>query len=152
MMAVSRGELFDIVEQQDSMADRAEEIASCLTFRPLRLPKEVSSEVYRFVGAIFQNCAIAFGVISKLDLLIESAFAERDARTVLKLIDEIRERDDFTRSSYLGAMGAIYSAEQVFSPAELILWIKIVDSLSDLGRFADYTTNGLRIIIENQKN
>jgi hypothetical protein len=49
-------------------------------------------------------------------------------------------------------MGAIYSAEQVFSPAELILWIKIVDSLSDLGRFADYTSNGLRIIIENQKN
>jgi uncharacterized protein Yka (UPF0111/DUF47 family) len=151
-MAVSRGELFDIVEQQDSMADRAEEIAACLTFRPLRLPKEVSSEVYRFVGAVFQNCSITAGVVSKLDLLIESAFAQRDALTVLKLIDELRERDDLTRSAYLAAMGAIYRAEAVFSPAELLLWVKIADSLAELGKFADATANGLRIVIENQKH
>lgn len=152
MMAVSRGELFDIVEQQDSMADQSEEIAACLTFRPLRLPKEVSAEVFRFVGAVFQNCAITSGVVSKLDLLIESAFAERDARTVLKLIDELRARDDQTRSSYLAAMRVIYRADDLFSPAELILWVKIVEALFQLSKFADYTANGLRIVIENQKH
>ena len=152
MMAVSRGELFDIVEQQDSMADCAEEIAACLTIRKLRLPAEVSSEVYSFVGAVFQNCAIAAGVVSKLDLLVESAFAQRDALTVLKLIDELRERDDLTRSAFLAATKAIYRAEEVFSPGELILWLKITEDLSSLTKYADYTANGLRIIIENQKH
>lgn len=152
MMAVTRGELFDLVEQQDSMADRAEELAASLTYRNLPLPKEVSADVLRFVGIVFENCTITAGVVSKLDLLIESAFAKRDAMTVLKLIDELRERDDSTRDAFIAATGAIYRSENVFSPAELMLWIRITESLRDLSSFADYTANGLRIIIENQKN
>jgi hypothetical protein len=35
---------------------------------------------------------------------------------------------------------------------EIILWVKIMGLLQDLSGFADCTTNGLRIIIENQKN
>ena len=152
MMSVTRSELFDIVEQQDSMADRAEEIAASLIYRQLRLPEEVSKEVFRFVGIVFQNCAITAGVVSKIDLLIESAFAQRDSLTVLKLINELRERDDTTRNAFLAALGAIYRADEVFSTAELMLWIRITESLRDLSSFADYTANGLRIVIENQKS
>ena len=152
LMAVSRGELFDLVEQQDSMADRSEEIAAGLNFRKLTLPEELSAEVRRFVEIVLQNCTIAAGVISKLELLMESSFAKMDALTVLKLIDELRERDDSTRDAFLAATGKIYAAEDTFSHAELMLWIRILESLENLSSAADCTVNGLRIIIENQKN
>lgn len=152
MLSVSRGELFDLVEQQDSIADRAEEIAVSFTFRPLNLPAEIVDEVKQFVNIVLQNCAIAAGVISKLDLLIESSFAKMDAQTVLKLINELRERDDLTRDACLAATRKIYSADDSLAPVEIILWVKIMGLLQDLSGFADCTANGLRIIIENQKN
>ncbi len=152
LIPVNRRELFDIVEQQDSIADRAEEIAVSLTFRDLKLPDEVFPEVKDFVEIVFQNCAIAAGVVSKLDLLIESSFAELDARTVLKLINELRERDDLTRDAGLAATRGIYSTEDTLSPVELMLWVKIIGLLGKMSSFADRTANGLRIVIENQRN
>lgn len=152
LLSVSRGELFDIVEQQDSMADRAEEIAASFTFRPLPLPEAISAEVKRFAAIVLQNCAIAAGVVSKFELLIESSFANRDTGTVLKLINELRERDDPTRDAGLAATRKVYGADQALSPVEIMLWIKIIGLLDDLSGFADCTANGLRIVIENQRN
>lgn len=152
LLSVSRGELFDIVEQQDSMADRAEEIAVSFTFQALRLAPEIAVEIKRFVEIVFQNCAIAAGVTSKLDLLIESSFAKRDSQTVLKLINELRERDDLTRDAYLNATRKIYSSEDRLSSVEIILWVRIMGLFQELSGFADCTANGLRIVVENQRN
>ena len=114
--------------------------------------EDLRAEVMRFVEIVLQNCAIAAGVVSKLELLIESSFAKMDAVTVLKLINELRERDDLTRDAFLAATGKIYSAEDSLSHAELMLWIRIMESLGKLSGSADCTVNGLRIVIENQKN
>jgi predicted phosphate transport protein (TIGR00153 family) len=150
MIPLSRGELFDIVEKQDSMADRAEEIAVSMTFRKLELPDELSAEIVGFVEVVFQNCALVAGVVSKLDLLVESSFAKMDELTVLKLINELRERDDLTRDAYLAATRRLFEAESTFSPVELMLWFKIMGLLAEMSSFASRTANGLRIVIENQ--
>ncbi len=152
LFPIGRAELFDFVEQQDSMADRAEEIAVSFTFRSLALPEAIAEDVMRFVEIVLQNCSIAAGVVSKLDLLIESSFAQLDAKTVLKLINELRGRDDLTRDAGLAATRTIFAAENSLSSVELILWVKIMGLLEDLSHFADSTANGLRIVIGNQRN
>ncbi len=152
MLPVSRSDLFDTVEQQDSMADMAEEIATSFTFRPLPLPKIIHDDIAHFITIVMENCTLASGVVSKLELLIESSFAERDTETVMKLIDELRGRDDSTRDAYLEATRKIYAADDNLSSVEIVLWVKIMSLLQGLSAYADRTTNGLRIVIENQRN
>ncbi|MEO1834615.1 MAG: DUF47 family protein [Akkermansiaceae bacterium] len=152
MIQASRGELVDIVEKQDSMADRAEEIAANLTFRKLELPDDLTVEVVRFIDIVIQNCAIVAGVVSKLQILMNSSFAELDTRTVLKLINELRGRDDLTRDACLEATRTLHSAGDTISPIELMLWGKIMGLLDELSGYARGTADGLRIVIENQRN
>jgi predicted phosphate transport protein (TIGR00153 family) len=152
MIQASRRELVVIVEKQDSMADRAEEIAASLTFRKLKLPDDLTAEVVPFIDIVIQNCALATGVVSKLQLLVKSSFAELDSRTVLKLINELRGRDDLTRDACLAATRALHAAGNTISPIELILWGKILELLAELSAYAKGTADGLQIVIENQRN
>ena len=152
MLPVSRSDLFDTVEQQDSMADMAEEIATSFTFRPLPLPDVIRDKIAHFISIVLENCTLASGVISKVELLIESSFADRDTETVMKLINELRGRDDSTRDACLEATRKIYAADESLSPVEIILWVKIVSLLQELSAYSDKTANGIRIIIENQRN
>ena len=152
MLPVSRGELFDTVEQQDSMADMAEEIATSFTFRPLPLPEAIRDEIAHFISIVLENCTLASGVISKVELLVESSFADRDAETVMKLINELRGRDDSTRNTCLEATRKIYAADESLSSVEIVLWVKIVSLLQELSAYSDKTANGIRIIIENQRS
>ena len=152
MLPVSRGELFDTVEQQDSMADMAEEIATSFTFRPLPLPEAIRDEIAHFISIVLENCTLASGVISKVELLVESSFADRDAETVMKLINELRGRDDSTRNACLEATRKIYAADESLSSVEIVLWVKIVSLLQELSAYSDKTANGIRIIIENQRS
>lgn len=152
MLPVSRSELFDTVEQQDSMADMAEEIATSFTFRPLGLPDIIREEIAHFISIVLENCTLASGVISKVELLIRSSFAGRDAETTMKLINELRGRDDSTRDACLEATRKVYAASETLSSVEIILWVKIVSLLQELSAYSDKTANGIRIIIENQKS
>jgi hypothetical protein len=70
----------------------------------------------------------------------------------MKLIDELRGRDDSTRDAYLEATRKIYAADDNLSSVEIVLWVKIMSLLQGLSAYADRTTNGLRIVIENQRN
>lgn len=152
MLPVSRGELFDTIEQQDSMADMAEEIATSFTFRSLPLPDAIRDEIATFISIVLENCTLASGVISKVELLIESSFADRDAETTMKLINELRGRDDSTRDACLEATRKIYAADEFLSSVEIVLWVQIVSLLQELSAYSDKTANGIRIIIENQRS
>ena len=58
MLPVSRGDLFDRVEQQDSMADMAEEIATSFTFRTLPLPEVIRDDIAHFIAIVLENCTL----------------------------------------------------------------------------------------------
>ena len=58
ILPVSRGELFDTVEQQDSMADMAEEIATSFTIRTLPLPEGIRDDIAHFIAIVLENCTL----------------------------------------------------------------------------------------------
>lgn len=148
LLPVSKNELFHLIEHQDSIADRAEDIAAFLTYRKLWLPEELMREASEFLGKIVQNCKLAEGVISKLSLLEESSFRGRDALTVSKIISELEEREDETKGDKVELIRKIFSAEEELPPVDLMLWSQIIEYVSDLSRCAENAANGLRVMLE----
>jgi len=91
LMPLRNDDLFNILEQQDSIADRAEDIAAVLTYRDMRLPADLMRDIHDYLDSILKNCELAAGIMSKLDLLVEASFSGRDALTVSKLISVRRK-------------------------------------------------------------
>jgi len=147
LLPMRKEDLFNILEQQDSIADRAEDIAATLTYRDMKLPEELMTEVGTYVDDILKNCELAAGIMSKLDLLVESSFSGRDAITVSRLITELSQREDAIKPRQIELTRKLLAFNDRIPPVEAILWLQIIGYLADLSKFADRTGNGIRITL-----
>ena len=148
LMPLSKEELFNILEQQDSMADRAEDIAAILTYRDMRLPEDRMNAVHDFLSRVLRNCELAAGIMSKLDILVESSFTGRDALTVSRLITELAEREDALKPVQFELTRKILAADDSIPPVEAILWLQVIQHLAELSKCADRTGHGIRLILQ----
>jgi predicted phosphate transport protein (TIGR00153 family) len=147
LLPMRKEDLFAILEQQDSMADRAEDIACMLTYRDMSLPDALMALVLDYVGEVLKNCELAGGIISRLDLLVESSFKGRDALTVSNLITELAEREDAVKPTQVDVTRRLLAAEPPIPAVEAVLWVKIMALLAELSKCADRVGNGIRMTL-----
>ena len=88
-LPVDRGDLLEILDLQDSIADTAEDIAGLLVVRPVP-PIEILREplmtlVLRCVAA----CNHMARIMEQMDELLETGFGGREAESVSAMIDEL---------------------------------------------------------------
>jgi predicted phosphate transport protein (TIGR00153 family) len=148
MMPLSKDELFNILEHQDSMADRAEDISAILTYRDMSLPAALLAEINDYTTMVLKNCELAAGIMSKLDLLVESSFSGRDALTVSRLITELAEREDAVKPRQFELTRKLLAAGDQIPPVEAVLWMQIIGHLAELSKCADRTGNGIRMTLQ----
>ncbi|MCD6339018.1 MAG: TIGR00153 family protein [Verrucomicrobia bacterium] len=148
LLPIRREELCHILEHQDSMADRAEDIVATLTCRDMRLPAELMAEIKPYLERVLKNCELAASVMERLDLLLESSFSGRDALTVSKLITELSEREDATKAVQIQVLRKLMTAEDRLPPVEVILWTQVISFLGELSKSADRTGNGIRMTLQ----
>jgi len=148
LLAMKKDELFNMLEQQDSMADRAEDIAWTLTYQDMTLPEGLMTEVLSFVNRVLHNCELAAGVMSKLDLLVEASFTGLDARTVARLINELAEREDALKPHQINLTRNILDPAHQLPPVKAMLWRQVINHLAELSKYADRTGNAVLMSLE----
>jgi predicted phosphate transport protein (TIGR00153 family) len=148
LMPLPKSDFYNILEQQDSMADRAEDVAALLTLRDMSLPAELTKEVADYLAVVLGNCNLAAGIMSKLDLLVENSFSGRDAQTVSKLITELAEREDAVKPLQIALSRKLLATGDQIPAVESVLWLQIINRLAELSKFADKTGNGIRMTLQ----
>jgi len=148
MMSLRKEDFFNILEEQDSIADRAEDIAATLTYRDMTLPADLMAEINVYLEGILKNCELAAGIMSKMDLLVEASFGGRDALTVSKLITELAEREDATKAIQIELTRKFLAAGDDLPPVETMLWLRVIGYIADLSAYADRTGNGVRMTLQ----
>lgn len=148
LLPMKRDEFFRVLEHQDSMADRAEDIAATLTLRELAPPPAVAPLLAAFVERVLKNCELEAGIMSKLDLLVESSFGGRDAITVSRLITELAEREDEVKPRQIELSRALLGAEPAVPPVDAILWLDVVHFLAELSKSAARVAEGIRLTLQ----
>jgi predicted phosphate transport protein (TIGR00153 family) len=148
LLSIRKEEIFDILEQQDSMADRAEDIGFMFTYRNMDLPPPEMDLVIDYVRKVLRCCELASGIMSRLDLLVESSFKGRDALTVLKLVTELAEREDELKPAQFDLTRKLLAVESQLPPVEAVLWMKAIALLGELAKSADRTGNGIRMTLQ----
>tara|TARA_A100001037_G_scaffold305916_1_gene348041 strand:- start:1759 stop:2436 length:678 start_codon:yes stop_codon:yes gene_type:complete len=147
LIPVSKDQIFNILEHQDSIADHAEDLAAIFTYRPLSLPEPLATQVRSFLEEALTNCKLAEGIFSKLVILVESSFSGRDALTISKLIFELRKREDQTKMKKISLLQMVHQEQAAFDPVDLVSWTQIIEIIGDISKFADNAAMGISLII-----
>jgi predicted phosphate transport protein (TIGR00153 family) len=148
LLPIRNEELFRILEHQDSMADRVEDIASLMTYRNLALPPVLQAPVQDYLERVLGNCELVRGIMSRLDMLVEASFTGRDALTVSKLITELSQREDALKPGQVELTRRLLNATPPLPPVEAMLWMQVVELLANLAKHADRIGHSIRMTLQ----
>lgn len=146
MLAMERRDMLDILDQQDSIADVAQDIAELADQRNMQLPEPLREPVRALATRVVSACEQAERIINRLDELVETGFSGREVSRVEEMISELGRIETDTDKLQDSACRSLFALEEELGVAtvylhQIILWI------GDIADYAERVGNRLRLLI-----
>lgn len=146
-MPVDRRDILEILQEQDSIADTAQDIAGLLMERPMDVPEPLRDPVRTLVQRCVDTCEQAARVIEELDELLETGFRGREVEQVEGMLDELGKIEGETDRLGLELTRTLFRHEEQMSPVSVMLWYRMIEWIGDLADHAEKVGNRLRLLI-----
>lgn len=146
-LPVDRRDLLEILAVQDAIADKAEDVGVLLTLRKLAIPEGFDGLLEQLLARVMEAVDLAVDVNQELDTLLEASFGGPEAKQVAGMIDKV-SRAEHEADKILDQLARrLYSMDEGISPAQLILWAKVIETLSSVADRAETMANRLRLML-----
>lgn len=148
MLAVERRDMLEILDYQDSIADRAQDIAELVEIRTMMFPKTLVEPMIDLVRRVIAACEAADRIINELDGLIETGFRGRGVVRVEEMIDELSRIETDTDKLAERAQRKLFALESELGVG-VVFWNQIIGWVANLADNAERVGNRLRLLIAN---
>ncbi len=142
-----RRDLLEILDLQDTIADRAQDVAGLLVQRPMQLPDTMRGPLLELVAAVERTCQRAGQIIDTLDELVEIGFRGREADRVEHMVDELGALESETDRIGSDLVQELFRLEESLSPVSVMLWYQIIAWVGNLADHAEKVGNRIRLLI-----
>ena len=146
-LPVSRRDLLDVLDMQDSIADVAQDIAGLLFERSMQVPEPLMRSLMPFVNKCIEVCHHSGKIIEELDELLEMGFRGKEATTVDHMIEELNRLEDDSDNLGMELARTLFKHEDDLKPVSVVFWYRLIDWIGDLADYAEKVGNRLRLLI-----
>ncbi len=148
MLAVERRDMLEILDYQDSIADRAQDIAELIEIRSMTIPETLTEPMLDLVRRAVDACKAAERIIDELDALVETGFRGREVGRVEEMIEELSRLESETDELAERAQRKLFALESELGVG-VVFWNQIVGWIANLADNAERVGNRLRLLIAN---
>jgi predicted phosphate transport protein (TIGR00153 family) len=124
-MPVDRRDILEVLQEQDSIADTAQDIAGLLMERPMDVPKPLQDPLRT----------------------LTIGFRGREVDRVEGMLDELGKIEGETDRLGLELTRTLFQHEEQMSPVSVMLWYRLIEWIGDLADHAEKVGNRLRLLI-----
>lgn len=146
-LPVSRTDLLEVLNAQDQIANKAQDIAGLIIGRHLKIPESLSPLFMPFLTCSLEAAQQACNAINELDELLESGFRGNEVDIVeamIKTLDQIEHKSD----NQLSAIRQhIFTLEATLPPIDAMFLYKLMGWIGDLADHAQTVGGRLQILI-----
>ncbi len=146
-MPVDRRDLLQVLHNQDSIADCAEDIAGLFLQRDMVVPEPMAADLKALVVDIMHVVDLAHEVIGLMDELVAVGFTGQIAERVEKLVSELNAAESRTDKAERALMRVLFSLEDELVPISVVFWYRTLEWLGDVADHAETCANTVRLII-----
>ena len=147
LMPVDRRDLLDILQYQDTIADRAEDIAGIFLQRDMVVPEPMKEKLVPLGERCIDVVNMTAGVIELFDELLAVGFRGRLLTKVEAKVLAINQAEDVADKLERELSRILFTIESELDPVSVILWYRILEWIGDLADYAEKVGNGFRLII-----
>ncbi len=146
-LPVARGDVLEVLDLQDTIADRAEDVGDMLVERPWTV-LEGMVEPLRALTSLSIQCVVATNeVLQSLDEVVAAGFTGPEVDALRLLIARVMELEDQTDAFEADLRRAVFAAEGELGAVSVMLWLHLAEWIGDLSDFSKKACNRLRLLI-----
>lgn len=148
-MPVDRANLLRILSVQDSIANRAENIAVLLTFKQASTFEGFDVLFDDLVTKSLESFTLTREIIGQLDELLETGFGGVQALTVRELVDKVAHKEYETDVIQRDLLREMLTHEQSISYGDFFLWTSIIRQVARLADRCEELATSVRMTLES---
>ena len=140
-MPIDRAEVLEIVSQQDSLADTAEDVCKVMTLKQLPMANGILEDFQEFVQLNLQAFDVVASIISELDELIESGFGGTEGERIRALAHEVAFAEHQADVVQIRLLKKLYENDTDMSVGQFHLWMRLTRILSRVANISENLAN-----------
>ncbi len=146
-MPIARGDLIELVNRQDKIANTAKDISGRVYGRQLEIPTEISSDFMVYIQRCLDAVQQAKKAINELDELLETGFKGREVDIVTKMISELESIEDDTDSLQIKLRRSLLAVENNYKPVDVMFLYQILEWVGSLADHSELIGTQLELIL-----
>lgn len=147
-LAMDRTSLLDILSIQDSIADKAEDIAVLASLKPITLLADLREDFDAFLNKNIETFNQANAVIHELHELLESSFGGSEAEKVRSMIDAIAHNEHEVDLLQRKLLKKFFNSEEHFTLSTFHIWQRIFEAIGSISNLSEKLAYRLRTTLE----
>jgi len=147
-MPIDRGSLLQILALQDSIADRAEDIAITATLKKIAMPDIIVSNFEEFLSKNLETFGGARKIIKEIHELLESSFVGVEAEKVRQMVYHVSILEHQTDLVQRKLIKSLLQAEEKITYTTFFLWQKIFEALGSISNLSENLAERVRMTLE----
>ncbi|MGD8353175.1 MAG: TIGR00153 family protein [Pseudomonadota bacterium] len=144
---VDRDDLLDVLSQQDSISDYAEDVAVLLSMKPLPFPPTIRNEFWKFFEQVMVTVKQYAQISEELDELMEASFGGTEADKVEVMINSLGKKEHQTDRLQHELVRKLLTMEDELGTLNVIMWMKVLEATGNMANRAEKTGNRLRLFL-----
>jgi predicted phosphate transport protein (TIGR00153 family) len=145
-MAFERRDMLEILDHQDSIADRAQDIAELVEQRKMIVPESLAEPMLDLVRKVISTCEHAGQVIQELDELVETGFSGREVERVEGLIRVLNNLESETDELAERVQRKLFEIEDSLGVGT-VFWYELIGWVARMADHAEKVGNRMRVLI-----
>jgi hypothetical protein len=146
-MPVDRGDVLLFLKEQDSIADRVEDIAVLATMRETPTPDVVLEPLGRFVEQVVRTSELWYETARQLPTLQEAGFGGPEVEKTMERIRAISDYEWEADKIQAETTRVVLSREDELGAISVLFWMRILATLGDVANRAENTADRLRLML-----
>lgn len=150
-MPIDRVQLFEIVELQDKIADKVEDIAVIAGLKKIAWIDEITESFWAFLDTNIKAFEQTHQIIQQLHELSEFSFGGIEAEKIRDLILSVSQSEHEADTMQRPLLKVLFEDDANLSPATFHIWQQLFESVGMISNLSEQLALRIRTILEEKK-
>ncbi len=146
-LPVDRRDLLELLRLQDSIANKAKDIAGLVLGRQMTLPEPMIKPLIAYVERSIDAARQAHRTVEELDELVETGFRGSEVELVKNLLEELGRIEKDTDNMQIKLRAMLRGLEQDLPPVDVMFLYKIIELVGKLADLAERAGSRLQMML-----
>lgn len=146
-LPVDRGDLLEVMEAQELIADRTQDIIGLMIDLPMDVPEELRPPIVRLTNRVTDAVAGAYEIIKGIENLVETGFKGPHVGKVQSLIHDVVGIETDADTIGIDIAHALFAHAKDMDPVSVVFLHRLINWIDDLADYSEKIAIRSRLLL-----